>query len=158
MIKQVLVSGEAKQVVDTICLDWIPVKERLPENNDIMLVSCMTKKGVKNVNRAYYSDGHWHGSGSMSGVTAWMPSPEPYTEVEVAGEEDRPAPVSDLEIKVLIDEGGIFQGLYVSPELKGSKVELMDFVTDDEEEIADVAKRYDTAVERAKKGELVVIS
>lgn len=57
---------------------WIHVSERLPETDDLMLVSCRTKKGVNSVNRAYYSNGAWHGSGSMSGVIAWMPLPEPY--------------------------------------------------------------------------------
>lgn len=57
---------------------WIPEKERLPENDEMVLVTCITKKGVRSVNRAYYSSGFWHGSGSMSGVIAWMPLPEPY--------------------------------------------------------------------------------
>lgn len=46
--------------------------------DSMVLVSCRTKKGIDSVNRAYYSDGYWHGSGSMSGVVAWMPLPEPY--------------------------------------------------------------------------------
>ena len=57
---------------------WIPVTERLPEDDAFVLVSCRTKRGVNGINRAYYMDGAWHGSGSMSGVTAWMPLPEPY--------------------------------------------------------------------------------
>ena len=57
---------------------WIPCSERLPESDYMCLVSCKTKKGVKSVNRAYYSNGFWHGSGSMSGVEAWMPLPEPW--------------------------------------------------------------------------------
>ena len=60
-------------------MEWIPVSDRLPESDYMCLVSCKTKKGVKSVNRAYYSNGFWHGSGSMSGVEAWMPLPEPYT-------------------------------------------------------------------------------
>lgn len=69
------------------------------------------------------------------------------------------APVARLtrEIKVLIDDGGIFQGLYVSPELSDCKVELLDFVTDDPDEIEDVEHRYQLCVDRAKKGELVCI-
>lgn len=59
---------------------WIPVTEQLPETDEMMLVSCRSKKGVSSVNRAYYFNGSWHGSGSMSGVTAWMPLPEPYEE------------------------------------------------------------------------------
>ncbi len=62
-----------------------------------------------------------------------------------------------MEIKVLIDEGGIFQGVYVSPELSGCDVELLDFVTDIPEELEDVNKRYEAAKQRALKGELVVI-
>ena len=58
--------------------EWIPCSERLPKSDYMCLVSCKTKKGVKSVNRAYYSDGFWHGSGSMSGVEAWMPLPEPW--------------------------------------------------------------------------------
>lgn len=61
------------------------------------------------------------------------------------------------EIKVLIDEGGIFQGLYVSPELKDCEVELLDFVTDDPDEMEDVQERYEKTQERARNGELVVI-
>ena len=57
---------------------WIPVEDRLPEYENMVLVSCRTKKGIYSINRAYYSDGMWHGSGSMSGVIAWMPLPEPY--------------------------------------------------------------------------------
>ena len=59
---------------------WIPVEERLPETDEIVLVSCRTKKGTASVNRAYYDGTSWHGSGSMSGVVAWMPLPEPYQE------------------------------------------------------------------------------
>ena len=59
--------------------EWTPCSERLPKSDYMCLVSCKTKKGVKSVNRAYYSNGFWHGSGSMSGVEAWMPLPEPYT-------------------------------------------------------------------------------
>lgn len=58
--------------------EWVPVDNCLPDTEEMMLVSCLTKKGVGNVNRAYYSGGLWHGSGSMSGVVAWMPLPEPY--------------------------------------------------------------------------------
>ena len=60
--------------------EWISCSDRLPETDVMVLVSCRTKKGVSSINRAYYSGGFWHGSGSMSGVMAWMPLPEPYKE------------------------------------------------------------------------------
>lgn len=59
---------------------WIPVEERLPEDERMVLVTCQTKKGIRSTNRAYYDGKFWHGSGSMSGVTAWQPLPEPYKE------------------------------------------------------------------------------
>lgn len=59
---------------------WIPVSERLPEDERMVLVTCQTKKGIRSTNRAYYDGKFWHGSGSMSGVTAWQPLPEPYKE------------------------------------------------------------------------------
>lgn len=53
--------------------EWIKVSEGLPKDDKIMLVTCQTKKGLKNINRAYYDKDSksWHGSGSMSGVIAW---------------------------------------------------------------------------------------
>ncbi len=63
-------------------LHWIPVEEQLPEASYMCLVSCKTKKGIQSVNRAYYDNGFWHGSGSMSGVEAWMPLPAPYRKDE----------------------------------------------------------------------------
>lgn len=65
---------------------WIPVEEALPETDEIMLVTCRTKKGQLSVNRAYYHNGFWHGSGSMSGVIAWQPLPRPY---EPASKEEK---------------------------------------------------------------------
>lgn len=55
---------------------WISVEERLPEHEDRVLVACRTKKGAQSINLAYHSDGFWHGQGSMSGVTHWMPLPD----------------------------------------------------------------------------------
>ena len=57
---------------------WISVEERLPEDERMVLVTCQTKKGIRSTNRAYYDGTFWHGSGSMSSVTAWCPLPEPY--------------------------------------------------------------------------------
>ena len=64
-------------------MTWIPVTKALPNPEVMVLVSCKTKSGKKNVNRAYVDEkGWWHGSGSMSGVQAWMPLPEPCEEEE----------------------------------------------------------------------------
>lgn len=57
---------------------WISVEERLPEDDRMVLVTCQTKKGIRSVNRAYCDGAFWHGSGSMSGVIAWRPLPDPY--------------------------------------------------------------------------------
>ena len=67
---------------------WIPVEERLPEDETMMLVTCQTKAGKRSVNRAWYGTGCWHGTGSMSGVTAWMPLPEPYSTERSTNEEE----------------------------------------------------------------------
>ncbi|MBM6970448.1 DUF551 domain-containing protein [Mordavella massiliensis] len=67
---------------------WIPVEERLPEDETMMLVTCQTKAGKRSVNRAWYGTGCWHGTGSMSGVTAWMPLPEPYSTKRSTNEEE----------------------------------------------------------------------
>ena len=65
---------------------WIPVEERLPEDEEMVLVTCQTKSGKKSVNRAWYGYGFWHGTGSMSGVIAWRPLPEPYRPEQTAAQ------------------------------------------------------------------------
>lgn len=65
---------------------WIPVEERLPEDDRMVLVTCQTKKGIRSVNRAYCDGAFWHGSGSMSGVIAWRPLPDPYRPERSEGE------------------------------------------------------------------------
>ena len=57
---------------------WISVDDRMPEDDRMVLVTCQTKKGIRSVNRAYCDGAFWHGSGSMSGVIAWRPLPDPY--------------------------------------------------------------------------------
>ena len=71
-------ANKAFENKQSVWMEWIPCSERLPEDDEIMLVTCQPKKGNPNVNRAYYMDSVWHGSGSMSNVVAWMPLPEPY--------------------------------------------------------------------------------
>ena len=58
--------------------EWYPYPATFPPNDDYVLVTCETKAGKRSVNRAFFDGSWWHGSGSMSGVTAWCPLPEPY--------------------------------------------------------------------------------
>ena len=67
---------------------WIPVEERLPEDDRMVLVTCQTKRGIRSVNRAYCDGAFWHGSGSMSGVIAWRSLPDPYRPERSEGECD----------------------------------------------------------------------
>lgn len=57
---------------------WIPVSERLPEEDACYLV---TTSGTNNdiIDIAYYTEGIWH---KASRIKAWMPLPEPYKEGE----------------------------------------------------------------------------
>lgn len=57
-------------------MEWINANERLPREDEKVLVCCKTKKGIQSVNMAYQVNGWWHGNGSMSGVTHWQPLPE----------------------------------------------------------------------------------
>jgi hypothetical protein len=54
---------------------WIPVKERLPEDNGDYLVT--GRQGA--VNKRRFQDGRWYGNWA---VLAWMPLPEVYKESE----------------------------------------------------------------------------
>ena len=80
VVKEIIRShmDEAKDINVLSNDGWIPVEERLPEDERMVLVTCQTKKGIRSTNRAYYDGTFWHGSGSMSSVTAWCPLPEPY--------------------------------------------------------------------------------
>ena len=55
-------------------MNWIPVSERLPEEDACYLV---TTSGTNNdiIDIAYYTEGIWH---KASRIKAWMPLPEPY--------------------------------------------------------------------------------
>ena len=57
---------------------WIPVSERLPEDDTTVLVSCKTKNGTTFVRCGYYVCGSWHLN--CEGVKAWKLLPEPYKE------------------------------------------------------------------------------
>jgi hypothetical protein len=78
---------DANFMIDKICEalavdeksnDWIPVSERLPEDDTTVLVSCKTRRGTTFVRAGYCIYGSWHLN--CEGVTAWRPLPEPYKE------------------------------------------------------------------------------
>ena len=55
--------------------EWIPVSERLPNFNDIVLVSVdCDYPELKVVLTIYQADGYWFDGK----IKAWMPIPEPY--------------------------------------------------------------------------------
>ena len=58
---------------------WIPVSERLPENDDHVLCTTVKKEGTAQVVRGYYDPAYrrWV-SGMNSNVIAWMSMPEPW--------------------------------------------------------------------------------
>lgn len=55
---------------------WISVDERLPPLGLKNIVCCQTKTGHRSINLAWFDGQSWHGTGSMAGVTHWMPLPE----------------------------------------------------------------------------------
>ena len=57
---------------------WIPVTERLPEKDTRVIVCASLPKGIHS--DFIYEDGHWFVS---TGVTHWMPFPEPPKEGEI---------------------------------------------------------------------------
>lgn len=57
---------------------WIPVSERLPEDDTVVLTSCKARDGTTFVRCEYYVCGSWHLN--CEDVKAWKPLPEPYKE------------------------------------------------------------------------------
>lgn len=57
---------------------WIPVSERLPEDDTTVLVSCKTSRGTTFVRTGYCINGSWYLN--CEGAKAWKPLPEPYKE------------------------------------------------------------------------------
>lgn len=70
---------EQKKVIEHLkSTNWIPVSERLPEDDTTVLVTCKTRRGTTFVRTGYCIYGSWHLN--CEGVTAWQPLPEPYKE------------------------------------------------------------------------------
>ena len=59
------------QVLPKINLQFQRADVFLPADTELKIVICRTQKGMIGWNRAYYDNGRWNGSGSMSGVIAW---------------------------------------------------------------------------------------
>lgn len=66
---------------------WIPLNERLPEDNTYVLVTVKVGKREPKVRSGYYyKDGHFHIDNGDSWeardkeLKAWMPLPQPYKE------------------------------------------------------------------------------
>ena len=55
---------------------WISVKDKLPEDQDEVLVLTRSMKGMRNVDKGYWSIDHFIHRGCAQ-VTHWMPMPEP---------------------------------------------------------------------------------
>lgn len=73
----------ARKVIDSYPR-WIPVSERLPEDENHVLAATRNKKGNYNIVKAYYCHdmGVW-AAGMNNNVTHWMPlPPEPPKESE----------------------------------------------------------------------------
>ena len=64
-------------MTDLIVRSWIPVTDRVPDNEQYVLCTTLTKKGLRNLVIGYYADGRWC-CGMNSNVIAWMPLPEPW--------------------------------------------------------------------------------
>lgn len=54
---------------------WIPVTERIPPDQEEVLVLTRSKNGVRNVDKGYWAIDHFIHRG-RSEVTHWMPLPE----------------------------------------------------------------------------------
>jgi hypothetical protein len=65
-------------------MEWISVKDRLPQNRDVVLVYTVGLSGLNGVQLARHLEDmpasiFWHGilMGAGCGVTHWMPLPDP---------------------------------------------------------------------------------
>lgn len=58
---------------------WVPVTEKMPEDDNKVLCCTQNKKGVKNLVIGYYMDGLWR-VGMNSNVIAWRILPPAYEE------------------------------------------------------------------------------
>lgn len=64
---------------------WIPVTEKIPPDQEEVLVLTKSKNGVRNVDKGYWAIDHFIHRGRAQ-VTHWMPLPEP-PEMDGGGED-----------------------------------------------------------------------
>lgn len=57
-------------------MDWISVRDRLPEDQVEVLVATRSKNGVRNIDKGYLAIDHFIHRGRAE-VTHWLPMPEP---------------------------------------------------------------------------------
>lgn len=57
-------------------MNWISVRDRLPEDQVEVLVATRSKNGVRNIDKGYLAIDHFIHRGRAE-VTHWMPLPEP---------------------------------------------------------------------------------
>ena len=62
-------------------MEWISVKDRLPPDQEEVLVCTLAKNGVRNIDKGYLAIDHFIHRG-RSQVTHWMPLPEPPEETK----------------------------------------------------------------------------
>jgi hypothetical protein len=82
-------------------MEWISVRDRLPEDQVEVLVATRSKNGVRNIDKGYLAIDHFIHRGRAE-VTHWMPMPEfPKEDFEslVIDDFSNPCPFCELEGK-----------------------------------------------------------
>jgi hypothetical protein len=54
---------------------WVDVQDELPDDQEEVLVCTLSKNGVRNIDKGYYSIDCWIHRGKAK-VTHWMPLPD----------------------------------------------------------------------------------
>ena len=73
--KSIEVFGQANAALREKVPEWIPVTEKIPPDQEEVLVLTRSKNGVRNIDKGYWAIDHFIHRG-LSAVTHWMPLPE----------------------------------------------------------------------------------
>lgn len=73
--KSIEVFGQANAALRDKVPEWIPVTEKIPPDQEEVLVLTRSKNGVRNIDKGYWAIDHFIHRG-RSAVTHWMPLPE----------------------------------------------------------------------------------